>query len=380
MKLVPDAHLPVIAVTDPGRGGRNNEDSYSVSAYQVSEADLTPSLFAIIADGVGGHQAGEVAAETAVEVISQVVADSNADQPLTTLQQAFAIANQAICTKSDSDSKLSGMSTTAACTWIIGDRLYLASIGDSRVYLKRSDRIMRLTVDHTWVQEAIESGLITPEQARTHPNANLIRRHLGSKQQAIPDFRLRLQQDESDKEALANQGLRLIAGDYLLLCSDGLTDLVSDNEIFESLENLPFDEAMHGLVELSNSRGGHDNITIIGIKIPEAVIQERKARPRSRLIVPVVLLIIAGGIAAAGWYYRQSIFGVQVPTATFQPTITMELILPAATTPAQTSPVIEQTPLETEISSPSPVLSPSPGVETPVQATYTPWPTSTLTP
>lgn len=379
MNLVADSHLPVIAVTDPGRGGRNNEDSYAVSAYQVSQDDPTPSLFAIIADGVGGHRAGEVAAETAVEIISQVVAASNADQPLTTLQKAFAQANQAICSKSDLDSNLSGMSTTAACTWIIGNRLYLASIGDSRIYLKRGDRLMRLTVDHTWVQEAIESGLITVEQARTHPNANLIRRHLGSRQQAIPDFRMRLQQDESDKQALANQGLQLIAGDHLLLCSDGLTDLVSDNEIQESLENLPLDEALHGLVELSNSRGGHDNITIIGIKVPQAVPLEGKPKSPSRLIAYVLILIVAVGILAGGWFYWQSISGEQIPTATFQPTIPAELILPEATT-ALPPTVDEQTPSGTEAATPSPISSPGLGSETPIQATYTPWPTSTSTP
>lgn len=380
MNPVDDAHLPVIAVTDPGRGGKNNEDSYAVSAYQVSENDPTPSLFAIIADGVGGHQAGEVAAEMAVEMISEVVANSSADQPLTTLEKAFAKANQAICSQSSSDSNLSGMSTTATCAWIISDRLYLASIGDSRIYLRRGDRLIQLTVDHTWVQEAIESGLITADQARTHPNAHLIRRHLGSKQPAIPDFRLQLRQDESDKQSIANQGMQLIAGDHLLLCSDGLTDLVSDNEIQESLENLPLDEALHGLIELSNSRGGHDNITIIGINIPQVSLLAKKPKVRTRLIVSILLVMFFGVILVVGWFYRQSLLGERIPTATFQPTITFQLNLPAITATALPPTEVEQTPPSTDIASPSPISSPSPGLETPVQATYTPWPTSTTAP
>jgi protein phosphatase len=380
MISVDDAHLPVIAVTDPGRAGKNNEDSYAVSAFHVGHNDPTPSLFAIVADGVGGHQAGEVAAEMAVEIISQAVADSNADQPLAILEKAFAQANHAICSRSSSESDLSGMGTTASCVWIIADQLYLASIGDSRIYLKRNDRLIQLTIDHTWIQEAIESGLITTDQARTHPNVHLIRRHLGSKQPAIPDFRLYLAQDENDKQAVANQGLQLNAGDYLLLCSDGLTDLVKDDEIEQSLKNLPLDEALHGLVELSNSRGGHDNITIIGIKIPQAAVMAKKPRNRRRLIGILLLVIFIGAFLFIAWFFRGSLFGERNPTATFQITVPAEQILPTAAATVLPPTAIEQTQPSTDIASPSPISSPSPDLETPDQATYTPWPTSTIAP
>lgn len=377
---VEDAHLPVIALTDPGRGGKNNEDSYGVSAYQVSKDDPTPSLFAIVADGVGGHQAGEVAAEMAVEIISQVVADSGADNPQSILERAFAKANNAICTHSSSNSNLSGMSTTAACAWIIADRLYLASIGDSRIYLKRGENLIQLTVDHTWIQEAIESGLITADQARNHPNAHLIRRHLGSKQPAIPDFRLHLRGDESDGQAIANQGLQLLPGDHLLLCSDGLTDLVSDKEIEKSLEISPLDEALQSLIDLSNSRGGHDNITIIGIRTPPEIIIAAKPKKRLRLLVAALLVLFISAFLVMGWLYRGFLFGVGVSTPTVQPTETAALDLPLDTATVVPPTQVEQTPASTDIASPPVIASPSPGVDTPVPATYTPWPTSTTVP
>jgi serine/threonine protein phosphatase PrpC len=216
---VEKADFSFYAVTHPGKAGKNNEDNYLVSTYELSESDKTSSLVAIIADGVGGHQAGEIAARMAVEEISQVIGRSDASRPLTTLEEAFFQANKSIYSQSNRGKDFIGMSTTAACAWLIGRRLYLASVGDSRIYLRRDDHIQQLTTDHTWIQEAIESGLLTPEQARNHPNAHLIRRHLGSQQPAITDFRLRLSPDESDAKAFTNQGMRLRPSDHLLLCS-----------------------------------------------------------------------------------------------------------------------------------------------------------------
>jgi protein phosphatase len=103
--------------------------------------------------------------------------------------------------------------------------------GDSRLYLIRNGKALRLTTDHTWVQEAVEKGLITPDQARDHPNAHVLRRHLGSQIGVEPDFRLRMDPSQNNGQAVANQGMRLLPGDQLLLCSDGLTDLVEDEEI-----------------------------------------------------------------------------------------------------------------------------------------------------
>ena len=146
------------------------------------------------------------------------------------------------------------MGTTAVCAWIIGDRLYTAAAGDSRLYLLRSGALQRLTTDHTWVQEALDHGALSPEGARDHPNAHVIRRYLGAKHPLRADLRLRLHPDESDAQAEANQGLRLLPGDRLLLCSDGLTDLVEDAEILAALStDSPTKEALHGLVALANA-------------------------------------------------------------------------------------------------------------------------------
>ena len=374
------AHLSVFATTHPGEGGKNNEDNYAVSAFQISESDPTPALIAIIADGVGGHQAGEIASSLAVETISQVIAESDADQPLVTLEQAFYKANEAIYSQSISDSEHVGMSTTAACAWVIGDRLYISSVGDSRIYLIREEQIIQATIDHTWVQEAIESGILTPEQARTHPNAHLIRRHLGSKQPALPDFRLHLKPEESDKQAVANQGMHLEPGDHILLCSDGLTDLVSNEEIREILGAYSLKEALQELIDLANTRGGHDNITIIGIQVPEDILVSVLPRTRSRFVLALGLLVVVLAILAGGWLYRMYFWEETLPDKTLMPSVTVGLSLPTVIPTSIPPTLIQTTTPPTEAASPSPISSPGSTLSTPVQATYTPWPTSTSAP
>ncbi|MBU0510884.1 MAG: protein phosphatase 2C domain-containing protein [Chloroflexi bacterium] len=262
------SHLYAAAVTHPGMSGKNNEDCYAVSAHYVSETDSTPSVLAIVADGVGGHFAGEIAAEIAVETISQTVADSDASNPREILENAIILAGQAVNNQSNLGTDRQGMGSTCACAWVIGDKLYIASVGDSRIYLLRDGQIQQLTTDHTWVQEAIEHGIIKPEQARDHPRAHIIRRHLGSKKPVVPDMRLRLHPEETDEQTTTNQGTQLRPGDQLLLCSDGLTDLVDDDEILAVIQNGVLEESLDHLVDKANARGGHDNITILTLQIP----------------------------------------------------------------------------------------------------------------
>ena len=374
------AHFPVSAATDPGRSGKNNEDNYAVSAYLVSESDPTPSILAVVADGVGGHQAGEVASSIAVEMISQVIAESDAAHPLATLEGAFHRGNQAIYSQATINPTNAGMSTTAACVWIIGHQLYLASMGDSRIYLKRGDRLFQLTIDHTWVQEALESGVLTEDQVRSHPNAHLIRRYLGSKQPAIPDFRINLPSKSNRRPATALQGMELEAGDFLLLCSDGLTDLISDDEIKSYLGKYPLEEVLDQLVKLANSRGGHDNITIIGIEIPVDKIIAPRPKKRNRFFTLLVFLSLLLVAVLVTWYYLNYLnetevgINTQVPGGTVGsnvPTLTQVVALPSIASPAADS---------TLFVSPSPDASDLPTAETPMPATYTPWPTSTPKP
>ena len=263
------AHLNVATQTHAGMTGKNNEDRYAVTSYQLSESDATPVLFAVVADGIGGHLAGEVAAELAVNHITQAVAESDARRPKKILEKAIQEASEAIADHASSNSEQQGMGATCACVWVIGDQLYTASVGDSRIYLLRGGRIQQLTTDHSWVQEAIEKNIITPEYARDHPNIHVIRRYLGSPEPPEVDFRMRLYDGEADALAEGNQGMPLFSGDTLLICSDGLTDLVWNDEIGEIIRtkgNLK--AAAQGLVNMANQRGGHDNTTVVLITAP----------------------------------------------------------------------------------------------------------------
>ncbi|HJS19469.1 MAG TPA: protein phosphatase 2C domain-containing protein, partial [Anaerolineales bacterium] len=252
------AHLVVEAQTHAGMSGKNNEDRYAVTSFVLDEGEKLPVLFAVLADGIGGHRAGEVAAELAVNHIMQVVARSDGRHIRRTIEQAVTEASDAIAAHSASNENLKGMGATCAIAWIIGDKLYTAYVGDSRIYLLRGGRIQQLTVDHTWVQEAIEKGILTPELAREHPNVHVIRRYLGSPEPPDPDFRLKFFDNEGDRQAEENQGMQILPDDILLLCSDGLTDLVWNDEILEMVRTRPnLKEASRALIDLANTRGGH---------------------------------------------------------------------------------------------------------------------------
>jgi protein phosphatase len=380
MIKVDSAHYPVFAATDPGASGKNNEDNYAVSAFVVSDSDPTPSIVAVVADGVGGHQAGEVASSIAVEMISQLIAESDAAHPLATLEGAFHRANQAIYSQATINPDNAGMSTTAACIWIIGDQLYMASMGDSRIYLRRGDEFFQLTIDHTWVQEAIESGLLTNDQVRSHPNAHLIRRYLGSKQPAIPDFRINLSHEDIDGSAAGNQGMNLEAGDYLLMCSDGLTDLVSDDEIQSAVGRYPQEEALDNLIKLANSRGGHDNITIIGIQVPDDKLVVAAPRRRPRFLLALVIFFILMLALFGAWIYQMYFWESGTGSPTQIPGSTAGIVAPTITVPVNSPTLPAPTVDSTPGNSPSPPPSDIPTEDTPIPATYTPWPTSTTNP
>ena len=261
-------HLNVATLTHAGMVGKNNEDRFTVSSYIGQEEK--PILFAIVSDGIGGHRAGEVAAELAVNYILEKISESDGRHPLEIMENAIHTASQAIASRSASQADQYGMGATCACIWVEGDRLYTAYIGDSRIYLVRDGKIQRLTVDHTWVQEAIEKGVITPEQARDHPNVHVIRRHLGSVELPDVDFRLRLSREDDDEQGRKNQGAHLKPGDVLLMCTDGLTDMIWDDEILRLITTRnTLKSAAEDLVGQANERGGYDNITVVLIGVPK---------------------------------------------------------------------------------------------------------------
>ena len=260
------AHLKIAAATDPGRKGKKNEDQFSVSAHLIDQSEQTPSVFAIIADGIGGHRAGEVASAIAVEMISNAVAASDGREPLAIMEAAILKASQAIQVQGSNTESQFGMGTTTVCAWVIGDQLFATHVGNSRLYLLRKRRLVQLNVDHTWVREAVDAGALTAAQARTHPHANIIRRYLGS--EVNPQVDMRLRTDRSSNHSISNQGFRLQTGDRLLLCSDGLNDMVVDHRIASILGVSDIHQAALDLIDAANEAGGKDNITVVILEVP----------------------------------------------------------------------------------------------------------------
>jgi len=382
MIRVSQSHLTVVARSDPGMAGKNNEDRYAVSAYRLEKAGKSPSLFAILADGIGGHRAGEIAADMAVELVSKHVSTSDGKKPLETLEKAIGEASEKIYAQSTADPNQQGMGATCACVWVIHNRLYTAAIGDSRIYLIRKKTIQQLTTDHTWIQEALDRGVITPEEAANHPNAHVIRRYLGSPEPPPLDFRMRLKPDESDAQATSNQGLLLREGDRLVLCSDGLTDLVSDMEIQQVFQKSKLENVPGALIALANQRGGHDNITVVAIKVPRGAFRRTPGLVRT-LAWTVVVLVLAA-VIAVGWFIGPDLWAGLTGEISSTPTPTLNFS-------------ILQTPME---AAPTLALYPPPGGQpsvaatatlgalppqanaTPLSAgpTLTPWPTNTRKP
>jgi len=360
------SHLNVDAHTHAGMSGKNNEDRYGVASFVVSQEDKTPVLFAILSDGIGGHRGGEVAAELAVNHITQRVAKSDGKYSQHIIEEAVSEASDAIAKQSASNEELKGMGATCVITWIIGDKLHTAYVGDSRIFLLRGGRIQQLTIDHSWVQEAIEKGIITPEMAHDHPNVHVIRRYLGSPVPPDPDFRLNLFDGEGAHHAENNQGTRLEPNDVLLLCSDGLTDLVWNDEILEIVRaKANLREATHALVDLANERGGHDNITVILIGVPANI---RKAESKKSsgwlpwVIAGTLGLIAILSLAAVLTFSLLRRNGTVTSPPAASPTPLAETLMPESVA----------TVLPTETATPE--VSPSP------EPSLTPWPTNTVAP
>jgi protein phosphatase len=364
------AHLNVDAYSHQGMTGKNNEDRFAVTSYYVSQRDRTPVLFAVLADGIGGHKGGEVAAELAVNHIMQSVAKGDGKFSRHMIEQAINEASSAIASHSATNEELKGMGATCAIAWIIDNKLHTAYVGDSRIYLVRGGRIQQLTIDHSWVQEAIEKGILTPEMAREHPNVHVIRRYLGSPVPPEPDFRLILFDGEGAHHADNNQGTQLQPGDILLLCTDGLTDMIWNDEILEVIRTRSgLREASRALVDLANDRGGHDNITVVLIGVP-ADYKPMSAKKKDDLgwlpwllgaVVGLFLFVILGSLLTLSLLRRSG-------TVTATPTVSSTLTA-----------LVSETPLPSSSSTPEPTLTAQP---TPTQptATLTPWPTNTPIP
>ena len=233
------------AATDIGRVRKINEDNYAVS-------ENAPFPFAIVADGMGGHKAGEKASLMAVETIraellEKLTEDMDYVEAGETARRAFIEANSSIYNYSKLHYKVMGMGTTATLAMIHSDKLVTAHVGDSRAYIIDSENITQVTRDHSYVQELVMRGEITPEQAKHHPNKNYITRAMGAEEAVKVDI-----------------GIRPYNGEKVLLCSDGLTNMIDDDEILEIVNKFSdLHDAAEELINRANEAGGNDNITVV---------------------------------------------------------------------------------------------------------------------
>jgi protein phosphatase len=240
--------LSSFAGTDVGLARSGNEDSHLCGR----------TVFAV-ADGLGGHQGGEVASAMAVEPLAALDGRGFADarQAAEALAEAVREANLAILRRARSDPELWGMGTTVTAAAVAGDRvLQLAHVGDSRAYLLRPDTPLRqLTTDHTVVQEAVARGLLTRQQAAVHPQRGVVTRAVGLDPQVPVDL---------------PDPLELEPGDQVLLCTDGLTEVVDDDRIAAVLaERADGDDACRALIAAANQGGGPDNVTVVLLRVAE---------------------------------------------------------------------------------------------------------------
>ena len=235
--------MNIEALTNVGKIRKINEDNFAIAVRDGYS-------YAIVADGMGGHQAGEVASKMAVDIISQYIEENITDdldhfQVKEILNSAFSKANNEIYEYSCENESVMGMGTTATLCLIFGGFMIYAHVGDSRAYMI-GKKCVQVTRDHSYVQELVKLGQITPEEAKHHPRRNYITRAMGV-----------------EKDVKADLGIKTYNGEKILICSDGLHGKVEDSELFEKVLKTPAKKCVKALVKMANDRGGEDNITAV---------------------------------------------------------------------------------------------------------------------
>ena len=254
--------LTVAARTDVGMIRSGNEDSF------FAHATRERGIF-IVADGMGGHAAGEVASEMTVQIISRELhdlrdADGSAEERVS---DSIRLANRAVYERTMQESDKQGMGTTASVLLVSGSRYLIGQVGDSRIYLLRDGALKQLTKDHSYVQEQVDAGLLTPEQARYHPYSNVITRCVGASDAVDPD----------------TYSGDLKPGDTFLVASDGLTGMVDDRRLQQLLlSRASAGRVVDALIAEANYRGGLDNITAIVVQITGVGDIDNSERPTPR--------------------------------------------------------------------------------------------------
>ncbi len=238
--------MKVFAKSDIGRKRSMNQDSFSVFEDEESKLNLY-----ILADGMGGYKGGEIASRVAVTAIEKYIKEKfnsnmKKHQILKIIEDAIEFANNAIYEESEVDEELQDMGTTVEVCLILDNKVYIGHIGDSRIYRIRGNTIERITTDHSYVEKLVRDGEITREEAYTHPKKNLLIKALGTEKKAEPDLlNIDIKQD-----------------DILLICSDGLTNMIRENQILKIIKENE-ELAENNLIEKANEAGGLDNITVI---------------------------------------------------------------------------------------------------------------------
>ena len=230
------------SMTDTGVKREMNQDYFFASETPVGNL---PNLF-IVADGMGGHKAGEYASRYTIERVVASVSRNSSDEPVTILNEAIQKANSILIEEAREDADKSGMGTTIVVATIIGRKLIAANVGDSRAYYMDSTGLHQITTDHTFVNLLLMQGKIGPEEVHTHPKRNMLTKAVGVERVVVPDF-FRMKREKNFT---------------ILLCSDGLSGYCSDSEIYEVMSKTPLEEMSKALIDLALSKGGRDNITL----------------------------------------------------------------------------------------------------------------------
>ena len=239
--------MRIYSATDVGQKRKMNQDYVFASADPVGNL---PNLF-VVADGMGGHNAGDYASSHAVSVVVEEIRQDRDFNPVKVIRHAIESANTEIITQAQNDENLRGMGTTMVVATIVGHYAYVANVGDSRLYLV-NQQILQVTKDHSLVQEMVRMGEINAEQARNHPDKNIITRALGAERTVDIDF----------------FDLKLEPGNVILMCSDGLSNMVEDSQIREIISDTEknLEEKGKILISEANRNGGKDNIAVVLIE------------------------------------------------------------------------------------------------------------------
>lgn len=269
----PELRIEAAVASDPGCVREVNEDCARIIRPDSPEQLARHGVLAVVCDGMGGHEAGEVASQLAVDTIARHVAADNGD-PLAMLPRALQAANRAIFAAADATPARRGMGTTCIALLLRGGLAYGAHVGDSRLYLIRHGELFRMTEDHSAVAQLVRDGIISREEARRHPDRNVISRALGS---------------HRDVQVTGwPQPFAVHPGDTFLLSSDGLHDLVGEAELLATAGGTHPQVACDRLVALARQAGGHDNISVAILAMRAAEDPDRPA-PRATRAVEVPL-------------------------------------------------------------------------------------------